>query len=72
MTKTEALDFFGGSAAELARAIGLTRQGVESWGDTVPRCRRQSVRMAMRERAERLDKEARELRKAAAMMEIRP
>lgn len=35
MTKKEAVALFG-SQAELARALGLSRQAVSKWGDKLP------------------------------------
>lgn len=65
MRTDQTLEFFGGSARELALAIGITPSAVAQWGRDVPMSRRQSVRMAMKERAERLELEARTLRRAA-------
>lgn len=64
MRKDEAVEFFGGPKA-LALAIGVTPAAVTNWGDMVPTGRRKSVRMAMKERAEQLEAEAKALRKAA-------
>ena len=36
MKKQEALDLFGGSQAELARALGITRHAVWKWPDDQP------------------------------------
>jgi len=61
MRTDEAIEFFG-SASNLAKAIGITPGAVTQWPDLVPKSRRASVRMAMRERADELTKEARRLR----------
>lgn len=61
MRKDEAIEFFGGAKA-LATAIGITPAAVTNWGDEVPMGRRKSVRMAMKERAEMLEAEAKMLR----------
>ena len=36
MTKTEALELFGGRPADVARALGITRQAVNNWPDALP------------------------------------
>ena len=36
MKKEDALELFRGNAAELARAIGITRQAVKNWSEYVP------------------------------------
>jgi hypothetical protein len=33
MTKQQAIDIFGGSGAELGRAVGLTRGRISQWPD---------------------------------------
>ncbi len=37
--KTEDAIKFYGSAAKLAKVLGISRQAVDNWGDTVPRGR---------------------------------
>ncbi|MCY1497126.1 DNA-binding transcriptional regulator Cro [compost metagenome] len=64
MRTEEAVNFFGDKIT-LARAIGITPQSVSGWGDDVPSSRVKSVRMAMKERAEQLEAEAKLLRKKA-------
>jgi hypothetical protein len=65
MNKTEVLEMFDNSPSKLAKALGITVSAVEKWGDTVPNSRRQTVRLAMRARAEELEQEARMLRAKA-------
>lgn len=69
MRTDDALGFFDNDTKLLAKAIGLTRQAVESWGTDVPKSRRETVRMAMKERADNLKTEARRLERAAKAME---
>jgi DNA-binding transcriptional regulator YdaS (Cro superfamily) len=57
MRVDEAVEFFGSQKA-LAEAIGISPSAVYQWGETIPPSRRQSVRMAMKERAEQLEQEA--------------
>jgi len=64
MNTKETIEFFG-SPTNLAEAIGITIQAVHQWKDTVPLGRRDSVRQAMKVRADKLILEARGLRKAA-------
>jgi hypothetical protein len=42
MRKADAIKVFG-TAAELARALGITRQSLTSWGDTVPLARQYQI-----------------------------
>ena len=42
MNKADAIKAFG-TAAELARALGITRAAVHQWGDTVPLARQYQV-----------------------------
>lgn len=65
MNKKDVLEMFDNSPTRLARALGVTVGAIEKWQDTVPACRRQSVRLAMRARAEELEQEARTLRAKA-------
>ena len=65
MRKDEVMEFFDGSPAKLSKAIGLTVSAINQWGPNIPASRRSHVRMAMRERADELEKEARRIRKAA-------
>lgn len=64
MRTQEAVDFFGDKIT-LARAIGISPQAISNWGETVPMSRRKSIRMAMKERAEDLERQAKELRRKA-------
>lgn len=65
MRTDETIEFFGGSVRNLAEAIGISQSAINQWGDTVPMSRRTSVRLAMKDRAEQLEQEAKRLRKAA-------
>jgi hypothetical protein len=65
MRKDEVMEFFDGSPSELSKAIGLTVSAINQWGPYVPVSRRESIRLAMRERANDLDRKARALRKAS-------
>ena len=69
MRKDEVIEFFGGSPAKLSKAIGLTVSAINQWGPYVPASRRSHVRMAMRERANELEREAKRIRKAAKDIE---
>lgn len=62
MRKEEAIEYFGGDPHALAKAIGVTIHAIKKWGDVVPKCRRTAVRLAMRERANELEKQAARLR----------
>jgi transcriptional repressor of cell division inhibition gene dicB len=42
MRKTDAIKFFG-TRAEMARALGITKQSITSWGDTVPLARQYQI-----------------------------
>lgn len=64
MRTDEAVEFFG-SKTVLAAAIGVTPAAVGNWGEMVPSSRVKSVRMAMKERAEMLEAEAKRLRRKA-------
>lgn len=64
MRTKDAIDFFGDSSS-LAKAIGITPSAISQWGDAVPMSRRKSIRMAMKERADELEQEAKRLRKSA-------
>lgn len=64
MRTDDAVDIFGTKDA-LAKAIGISPSAVYQWGDDVPLSRRQSVRLAMRARAEEMEREAERLRVAA-------
>lgn len=65
MRKDEVMAFFDGSPSELSKAIGLTVSAINQWGPYVPNSRRESVRLAMRERANQLEAQAKKLRRAA-------
>jgi len=64
MRTDETIAYFGDQTA-LAKAIGITPAAVSQWGKEVPISRRLSVRMAMRERADNLEREAKRIRKAS-------
>lgn len=64
MRTDEAVEVFGSQKA-LAAAIGISPSAVYQWGDMVPMSRRQSVRLAMRAKAEQMEAEAVRLRAAA-------
>ena len=64
MRTQDAVDIFRTKEA-LAKAIGISPSAVYQWGDTVPPSRRESIRLAMRAKAEDMEREAMELRKAA-------
>lgn len=42
MKTKDAIRFFG-TQAELARALGITRQSIKSWGETVPLARQYQI-----------------------------
>lgn len=65
MNKREVLEMFDNSPTQLGKAIGISASAIEKWDDVVPRSRRQSVRLAMKEKAEQLEQEARMLRAKA-------
>ena len=65
MRTDDAVDIFGTKDA-LAKAIGISPSAVYQWGDEVPMSRRQSVRLAMRARAEEMEREAKQLRNMAS------
>lgn len=65
MRKDEVMALFDGSPSELSKAIGLTVSAINQWGPYVPNSRRESVRLAMRERANQLEAQAKKLRRAA-------
>lgn len=71
MNKTEVLEMFENSPSKLAKALGITVSAIEKWKDTVPASRRQTVRLAMRARAEELEQEARILRAKAKAEEVK-
>lgn len=49
MKKRDAIAAFG-SASDLARALGITRQSVSSWGDDVPELRAYQIREILDQR----------------------
>jgi len=49
MKKRDAIAAFG-SASDLARALGITRQSVSSWGDDVPELRAYQIREILEQR----------------------
>ena len=65
MRVEEVLEYFD-TKQHIARAIGISESAVYQWGELVPMSRRQSVRMAMKERANDLELEAKRLRARAA------
>lgn len=65
MRTEDAVEIFGNKIA-LAEAIGISASAVYQWGSEIPMSRRQSVRMAIKERAEQLEQEAADLRVKAA------
>ena len=65
MRVEEVLEYFD-TKQHIARAIGISESAVYQWGELVPMSRRQSVRMAMNERADELELEAKRLRAKAA------
>ena len=64
MRTDETVEYFGDKKT-LAIAIGITPSAIGNWGELVPMGRRKSIRMAMKERADHLEREAKRLRKAA-------
>lgn len=64
MRTSEAIEFFGDSSS-LAKAIGITPSAVSQWGELVPMSRIKSVKLAMKERADDLEKEVKRLRRKA-------
>jgi DNA-binding transcriptional regulator YdaS (Cro superfamily) len=61
MRTDEAVEVFGSKNA-LAEAIGISPSAVYQWGSEVPMSRRQSVRLAMRVKAEEMERDAKTLR----------
>ena len=61
MKLDDAVEIFGSKDA-VAKAIGISPGAVYQWGSDIPKSRRQSVRLAMRERANELEKQAARLR----------
>lgn len=51
MDKTEAIQLLGGTAAEAARAIGITVQAVAAWPDPLPQRIADRVQAALWRRA---------------------
>ena len=64
MRTEDAVEVFRTKEA-LAKAIGISPSAVYQWGDTVPPSRRESIRLAMRAKADDMEREAAELRLAA-------
>jgi len=64
MRTEEAVEFFG-DRITLARSIGVSASAVTQWGEFVPSSRVKSIRMAMRERADHLEQQAKLLRQKA-------
>lgn len=67
MRKDDALDYFKGRI-NLAKALGITPTAIDKWGTHVPNCRRENLRLAMKEKAEQLKKEERRIRAALGRM----
>lgn len=65
MLLSDVLDFFE-TKQQIAKAIGISESAVYQWGLEVPKSRRESVRLAMKARAEKLENEAKRLRTRAA------
>lgn len=65
MRTDEAVEIFGTQKA-LAAAIGISPSAVYQWGEFVPKSRQQSVRLAMRAKAEQMEADAAKLRAACA------
>lgn len=63
MRTQEAVEIFGSKKA-LAQAIGLSENAVYHWGETVPKNRQVSVRLAARARADAMEAEAARVRTA--------
>lgn len=61
MLVSDVLEFFD-TKQQIAKAIGISESAVYQWGDEVPRSRRESVRLAMRDREEHLERVAARLR----------
>lgn len=64
MNTKETIEIFG-TVKALANAIGVTQSAINQWGLTVPMSRRTSVRLAMRELADKMEAEAKKLRKVS-------
>jgi hypothetical protein len=43
MTKTEAIALFGTRPIDLARAVGVSKQAINNWGDTLTRLQEAQV-----------------------------
>lgn len=65
MLLSDVLDFFE-TKQQIAKAIGISESAVYQWGEEVPKSRRESVRLAMKARAEQLETEAKRLRVRAS------
>ncbi len=61
MRTEDAVEVFKTKEA-LAKAIGISPSAVYQWGDIVPKSRRESIRLAMRAKAEDMEREAKQLR----------
>ena len=68
MKLDDAVEIFGSKDA-VAKAIGISPSAVYQWGSDIPKSRRQSVRLAMREKANELEKQAARLRADSEVME---
>lgn len=64
MRTQEAVEIFRTKEA-LAKAIGISPSAVYQWGEVVPPSRRESIRLAMRAKAEDMEREAKLLRQAS-------
>ena len=64
MRTEDAVEVFKTKEA-LAKAIGISPSAVYQWGDIVPKSRCESIRLAMRAKAEDMEREAKQLRQQA-------
>lgn len=44
MTRTQALEYFGGTHEALAQALKISRPAVTQWGETIPEVRQYQIR----------------------------
>lgn len=52
ISRSEALNLFGGSIPEMAKFFGISRHAIYQWGDFVPPLRAYELREAFSERLE--------------------
>ncbi len=55
MTKTQAISLFGKRPIDLARALGLTKQAINSWSDPLTKSQRDRVQAELYRRAQTTD-----------------